>query len=509
MPKAVIYARFSSHNQREESIEQQVAECKAFAAAKNLTVIDIYSDSAISGRSDRRPQFQRLRRDASKNIFEYIIAYKSSRIARNMLNALNFEVEMTKQGVTVLYAKEEFGDNAAGRFALRTMMSVNQFYSENLGEDIKRTQADNAQNCRANGPAPFGYKSDADGHFVIDEPAAKLIQEIFARIAAGELYVTIINDFNRRGLKTSRGTPWTKNSFQSILSNERYMGIYIFDGVRVPGGMPQIIEPNLYQEVQQAVKNRKKKSAASEYQLTGKLYCGECGEYMVGMCGTGKSGNVYYYYACSGHRNGSGCKKTSVGRDQIETAVAKSLCEKIMSDDIINQIADEVMDYQRKHKDNPEIKALEAQKADTEKSIKNILAAIEAGIITASTKARLMELEAEQTKITEQLAVLTTDQINVTRDQVVGYLKSYRGGDIDDKKYRMKLFQTFLTAVYVYDDRLKVVFDPLGGGNNCVDITLDDISGMGDGVRLCATLGHHIGLRRTPYIVFMVSLVTK
>lgn len=153
MPKAVIYARFSSHNQREESIEQQVAECKAFAAAKNLTIVDIYSDSAVSGRSDRRPQFQRMRRDASKNIFEYIIAYKSSRIARNMLNALNFEVEMTKHGVTVLYAKEEFGDNAAGRFALRTMMSVNQFYSENLAEDIKRSQADNAQQCRADCPA--------------------------------------------------------------------------------------------------------------------------------------------------------------------------------------------------------------------------------------------------------------------------------------------------------------------------------------------------------------------
>lgn len=510
MPKAVIYARFSSHNQREESIEQQVAECRAFAAAKNLTVIDIYADSAISGRSDRRPQFQRMRRDASKNIFEYIIAYKSSRIARNMLNALNFEVEMTKHGVNVLYAKEEFGDNAAGRFALRTMMSVNQFYSENLGEDIKRTQADNAQQCRANGPAPYGYKSGEDGHFVIDEPAAKIVREIYARVAAMESYSSIIADLNARGLRTSTGRAWHKNSFKCILGNERYKGIYIFNGTRVPGGMPQIIDEQLFEEVKIAMSSRaKKKNPASEYQLTGKLYCGECGEYMIGMCGTGKSGNVYYYYACSGHRTGSGCKKTSVGRDQIETAVAKALCEKIMSDEIIEQIADEVMDYQRKHKDNPEIKALEAAKAENSKSIKNILAAIEAGIITESTKSRLMELEAEQTKITEQLAALTTDQINVTRDQVIGYLKSYRGGDILDEKYRMQLFQTFLVAAYVYNDRIKIVFDPLGGNTNSVDITLEEIDEIGDSVRLCATLGHQNSLGRTLYIIYTVPFVRQ
>ena len=240
MSKAVIYARFSSHNQRDESIEQQVAECQAFAKANSLTVIDVYADAAISGRSDRRPQFQRLRRDAGKKLFDTIIAYKSSRIARNMLNALNFEVEMTKNGVNVLYAKEEFGNTAAGRFALRTMMSVNQFYSENLGEDIKRTQADNAQNCKSNGPAPFGYQSGADGRFEIDEPRAQIVREIYARVAAGETIASISAGLNARGLKTRTGGKWGRSSYGAILGNERYLGIYIFDGIRTEGGMPQI-----------------------------------------------------------------------------------------------------------------------------------------------------------------------------------------------------------------------------------------------------------------------------
>lgn len=161
-----------------------------------------------------------------------------------------------------------------------------------------------------------------------------------------------------------------------------------------------------------------------------------------------------------------------------------------MNDEIIDQIADEVMEYQRRHKDQPEIKMLEEQKAENAKAIKNILAAIEAGIFTESTKARLMELEAESTKISEQLALLTADQINVTRDQVVGYLKSFRGGDVSDRQYRMQLFQTFLVKVFVFNDRLKIVFDPLGSGKNEVDVTLDDVAGSGDGVRLSSPVGH-------------------
>ena len=126
---AVIYARFSSHNQREESIEQQVAECKVFAAQQGLEIIEVYADAAQSGRTENRSQFLRLQRDAKKGKFSNIIAYKSNRIARNMVNALTFENDMEKLGVKLFYAKEEFGNNAAGRFALRMMMNVNQFYS--------------------------------------------------------------------------------------------------------------------------------------------------------------------------------------------------------------------------------------------------------------------------------------------------------------------------------------------------------------------------------------------
>ena len=153
---AVIYARYSSHAQKDVSIEQQVAECEEYAAANNLEVIEVYADRHLTGRSDRRPEFQKMMRHAEKKQFQVIISYKSNRIARNMLHALMYEDKLSKFGIRVVYVKEEFGDNAAGRFALRTMMNVNQFYSENMAEDIKRGLK---HNCMVtNGHLPLGYK---------------------------------------------------------------------------------------------------------------------------------------------------------------------------------------------------------------------------------------------------------------------------------------------------------------------------------------------------------------
>lgn len=153
----VIYARYSSHNQREESIEQQVEECLQFADANNIKIVRVYADKAISGKTDKRPQFQHMMRDAEKREFSVVVAYKSNRIARNMLNALSYEDKLGRFGIETLYAKEEFGNTAAGRFALRSMMNINQFYSENLAEDVRRGMRDNAENCKVNGIIPYGY----------------------------------------------------------------------------------------------------------------------------------------------------------------------------------------------------------------------------------------------------------------------------------------------------------------------------------------------------------------
>ena len=505
---AVIYARFSSHNQRDESIEQQIAECKAYALQNNLDVTDIYSDSAQSGKSDKRTQYQKLLRDAKKGKFQCIIAYKSSRIARNMFNAMSFENEMEKYGVKVFYAKEEFGNNAAGRFALRTMMNVNQFFSENMGEDIKRNQADNALKCRANGPASYGYKRGEDGRFVVDENTAPIVQEIFTRVSNGEPFVDIQADLNERGVKTRTGKQWQKSSFSTIINNERYLGIYIFDNVRIEGGMPQIIDKELFYKVQDKLKNKKNPQGRhrenGDYILTGKLFCGHCGESMIGMSGTSKSGALHYYYICNGKRIKKNCEKKAVRRDYIETEIARGLREYLLNDETIEWIADIVEDYQRQHRNNPEILMLKKELEQISKSITNIMTAIEQGIITTTTKARLLDLEAEQANIKAKLALSDSKAFDVTREQVIAYHQLFREGNISDKEYQKKLFDAFLVAAYVYDNNVKLICAPFGDTNKSIDIVLEDlgVESFGefvdcDCVRIEECTGHQTRVRRT------------
>lgn len=472
----VIYARYSSANQREESIEQQIAECRSFAETNGITVTEIYADAAQTGRNEKRTAYQKLLRDAKKGTFRYILAYKSSRIARNMFNALQFENEMERRGIEVLYAKEEFGNNAAGRFALRTMMNVNQFYSENMGEDVKRALDDNARQCKMNSVPPYGYRKGEDGRFALDEETAPIAREIFERVAAGEEYASIIRDLNHRGLRTRQGNEWKRTSFSGILPNERYTGVYLYGDVRIENGMPAIIGKELFDEVQRVMKERGKVKGRhnpnSEYLLTGKIYCGICGDHMMGVSGTSHDGTTHHYYACAGQWNKKGCNKKAVRRDWIEGLTASVVKEYIMTDDMIRWITDQVMEYQKKNEEASERKLLEEQLRSTEQSIGNMVKAIEMGIITESTKARLDELETCKANLKHQLAVLKSQEITVTREQVTAWLESFRDGDISSQEYRRELFKSFLKAVYVYDDKLRIVFDIDDDTEKSVDFVL-------------------------------------
>ena len=481
----VIYARFSSHNQREESIEQQVAECRAFAASNGITIIGVYSDEARSakakGRSDRRPDFQRLRRDVEKGKFSIILAYKSNRIYRDMLHALVFEEEVSKYGVKILYAKEEFGNNAAGRFALRSMMNVNQFHSENMAEDIRRNQADNARNCKSNGPAPYGYQSDKEGHFVLVEDQAAVVREIFERTAKGDAFVDIADELNRRGIKTRQGNTWGKSSFQTILRNERYLGVYIFDDTRIEGGMPAIISKELFMAVQQKLSTKKNPQGrhrdTGDYLLTGKLYCGDCGEHMIGKSGTARNGSVHYYYSCTGHLSGK-CEHKAIRRDMAERKIAAAIRDKIMREDAINWIADQVDAYKRKHKESAKLRALSKQLSSVKKSEANLLSAIEQGIISKTVTDRMRELEAEEKDLSCKIVLERSRTFRVTREQVITWLRSLAGGDVNDPQYRRTLFDNFLIRAYLYDGKpARLILNLFGDQSSVVDCDPSTLSG--------------------------------
>ena len=477
----VIYARYSSHNQKEESIEQQVEECMSFAAMNGIKIIHVYADKAISGRTDKRPQFQHLMRDAEKREFSVVVAYKSNRIARDMLNALKYEDKLGKYGIETMYAKEEFGNTAAGRFALRTMMNVNQFYSENMAEDIRRGMLDNAENCKVNGALPLGYVSGSDGRYAIDPEEAAIVQEIYDRVLDGVSFTEIANDLNGRGIRTKHGGLWNKNSFHRLLTNDVYIGVYRHSGVVKEGGVPPILEREVFIAMQKHLETKKNPRGRhrenGEYLLTGKLHCGECESFMIGVSGTSKTGARHYYYTCNGRRTGSSCKKENVRRDYIEYTVAAITQQIVFKDDIIDWIATEAVELAKESNGQDQIEALEQELAENHKATKNIMSAIEQGIITATTKNRLLELEADSAALEQaiQKAKAISKGKLIDKDRVVYFLTSLREGNLKDKTYQKRLIDTFVRAVYLWDDRICIDYY-YAGSNSTVKYSLAEIA---------------------------------
>lgn len=456
----VIYARYSSHNQKEESIEQQIAECTEFAEKNGIRIIGIYADKAVSGRSDRRPNFQRMMRDAEKRHFQIVVAYKSNRIARNMLNALQYEAKLDSFGIKTLYAKEEFGNTAAGRFALRTMMNVNQFYSENMGEDIKRGMVDNATECKVNGMLPLGYVKGEDGKYAIAADEAAVVREIYDSVLKDIPLAEIARSLNQRGIRTKLGRDWNKNSFHILLKNDNYIGVYRHSGVVVEDGIPPILDKEVFEAVQEKLTNKKKtagrRSANGEYLLTGKLFCGYCGSYMIGVSGTGENGTVHNYYQCQKRHAEGRCEKKNVRRNFIEKLIARLTQDYILQDDTIEWIADSTMSFQAMARRESGVAQLERDLADNRKVAKNIMAAIEQGIITETTKARLLEVEGTIHDLERSLSIAKAASQPIERERVVFSLEQMREGNVGSKEHQKKLIDTFVKSVTLWDDRIQI-----------------------------------------------------
>ncbi|MBQ9662079.1 MAG: recombinase family protein [Oscillospiraceae bacterium] len=460
---AVLYGRYSSHNQRDVSIEQQFEACEKYAEGTGLQIVARYADRAISGRTDNRPQFQKMMQDAHKGEFDYVLAWKSNRLGRNMLQALVNESKLADLGVKVLYVEEDFDDTAAGRFALRSMMNVNEFYSEAMAEDIKRGLMDNAAKCKVNGKLPLGYKRGPDGSYAIDEDAAAIVQEIYQRVIDGWGLTEIMSDLNRRGVKTATGAPWRLQSFDKLLQNEQYTGVYKYSSVRTEGGIPVIIEKKDFDKVQKILLHKKnprgKQRRNAEYLLSGKVFCGKCGSPMGAQCGTARDGTKRGYYMCNRRRYEHACDKKNVRQVDLEQAVCNAIRAEIMNDKVIDQIISGYSVVYEDAMDQTKRNALQADLDDVNARLKNILNAVEAGIFNDTTQQRMLELNEARRDIEEAIRLDEEANDFPTPDEVRFNLLELRKGDLDDATYMRDLVNTFVNAIFVYDDYLRIRFN--------------------------------------------------
>lgn len=477
MTPAVIYARYSSTNQREESIEGQLRECHRYAQQCGFTVVKEYTDSAISGRSDDRPAFQRMIREAESGAFEAVIVWKLDRFARNRHDSAVYRYQLKKCGVKIYSAMEAISEGPEGIILEGLMESLAEYYSANLSENIKRGCYDSALKRKVFGKPPLGLRKGDDGTYEIDPATAPVVRRIFEEYAAGMSCAEILRGLNCDGIKTSRGTPFTQNSFHRMFVNEKYIGIYDFMGVRDEHGIPPIIDMDLWQKVQDMVRRVKPRrrhqnpqTVPEPYLLTAKLFCGHCGSAMTGESATSKTGQIFRYYSCNGtkSRSRNGCKKKRVPKDWIESEVIRILMDEILDDTFIEELTDHFMKVQREDRDSDLLASYQTQLKDTTRKIENVNRAIAEGVWSSSTRDTLIELEQTRDRLSEAIAALQVRPPEIKRETVLSYLQAVKSGEVSH--LRDKMIDIFIRRIYLFDSDdgsgMKAVFDLSLDGSN-------------------------------------------
>lgn len=456
--RAVIYARYSSHNQREESIDGQLRECKAFAKRNDIKVIDEYIDRALSGKTDNRPAFQKLIKDSDKGKFDVVIMYTLDRFARNRYDSAVYKAKLKKNGVKVLYAKQEISDSPEGIILESVLEGMAEYYSENLRQGVKRGLHENALKGYVNGVPQFGYKKGEDKKLHIEEAEARIVRIVFSKYAEGLSVAEIIKFLNEKGFKNRKNESFGSNAIYNMLKNIRYTGVYKYDKVVLDGGIPVIIDKKLFKAVQERFpvnsKLSGKNKAKEEYLLTGKLFCGHCNSLMIGESGTSKSGKTYRYYKCASRKRNvkNGCDKKTVNKSKLERFVVSVTAQKVLTDKNIEIISERVFELiEKERKDTSFLSALKSNLKDTNKKIDNLMVAIEQGIITPTTKQRLTSLEEEKEDLEYRINKEQIKKPAITREHIQYWLRSFKEGDLEDENYQKQIINTLVNSVYLRD----------------------------------------------------------
>lgn len=478
---AVVYARYSSHGQTEQSIEGQLAAAKTYAAAKGYTIVHEYIDRAMTGRNDNRDEFQYMLSDTAKKQFQVIIVWKVDRFGRNREEITFNKYRCKKNGVRVEYVAENVPDSAEGVILESVLEGMAEYYSLQLSQNVKRGLLESAKKHHViGGHLPLGYNMGPDKTFVIDPKTAPTVKLIFDMYAAGSTVTEVIAYLNEHGYRTKAGKPFTRNSLSVVLKNEKYIGIYEYkDIIRDEDAVPAIVDKETFYKVQEMLKiNRRMPShrwSYTDYLLTDKIFCGHCGSGMVGESGFGKMGVKYSYYMCVKRRKEKSCKKKPVRADRIEELVLTEIQKLVQNDEMIEFIAENTWQYYlAQDADQEQIRILQEQLADADKGIGNLVRSIEAGIFNDVIKSRMEELEAQRTALKKALADKELARgFKLTKEHILYFLEKFKTLDFKDRDCQKRLVNTFVNAIFVYDDHIKLTFNFSDNPGNT--ITLVDL----------------------------------
>ncbi len=504
---AVVYARYSSHRQGEQSIEGQLSEAYRYAADHDLKIVREYIDRAMTGRNDNREQFQEMLKDTAQKQFSTIILWKIDRFGRNREEIAFNKYRCKKNGVKVVYVAESIPDSPEGVILESVLEGMAEYYSLQLSQNVLRGRKASAEKCQfVGGSCPLGYVVDPKTKkLTIDPNTAPTVKLIFDLYSGGKTVAEIVSDLNSRGLRTAKGGKFTKNSLHSVLKNEKYIGVYTYkDLVRVENGVPAIIDFERFGKVQEMLKINKKAPwrtwSRADYILTDKLFCGCCGSKMFGESGTSKTGKKHNYYICAKRKRDHTCKKRAVRQELIENIVLENVVAILQNEEKLNFIVDGVYEYYKKQqKDNDLSSALQTKLKEVDKAQANIMKAIEAGLFSPVTKTRMEELDAQRAEIEDEIAgIEITKSMQLTRESIMYFLCQMRDKSLKDSECQKQLINTFVNAIFVYDDKIKIGFNYSEDDRTVVLTDMDSAESEGKEFGCCAPRSTKMIAGRTP-----------
>ncbi|MDD3187799.1 MAG: recombinase family protein [Bacilli bacterium] len=494
----VIYARYSSHSQTEQSIEGQLKECYEFARKNDYIVIGEYIDRAITGTSDNRPEFKKMIDDSSKKQFSGVIVYQFDRFARNRYDSATYKNKLKKNGVRVFSARENISEDASGILVEGLLESMAEYYSAELSQKITRGMEINASKFLHTGGnnLSLGFKIDEEKKYQIDEETAPIVKKIFEMYIDGTTMAEIIRYLNIHNYKTSRNKEFNKNSIRKILLNKRYIGTYIYKDKEAPNAIPRIINDEVFNKAQEIMfKNKKapaRARAKAEYLLTTKLFCGHCKEMMTGISSTSHTGRKYNYYSCKNAIK-KVCNKKKIGKDQIENLIVLKARE-FLTKENISIIAKQVFNYCEKEKDNSILKQLNKALKDNQKKYDNLIKAVSECDIEGVRKSLYLEvqkIEQLNKEINKEILKEEGTFNSITEKQIQFFLMQIQKGNIEDIRYKKMLINILVNKIYLYDDNAIIIFNTQ---NQQLEIKLDLLENI-EKVLLKGDELHHICFR--------------
>ena len=473
--RAVIYARFSSDMQREESIEAQVRACKDYCRRKHYVVTDVYVDEAKSARDVlKRDAYNQMMADAIAHKFDVIIFHKIDRNARNEFNYYSFKHTLSTLGIGYEYAAQNIDFSPEGQMMENMLVGFAAYYSRNLAKETKKGLNENAYKAQFNGgKPPLGYKI-VDKQYVIEPTEAEAVKLIFTMYISGHGYGSIAHALAAKGFKTREGKNFGKNSLYDILANEKYTGTYTFnktnrkenrprnmhidspadDFIRIEDAIPSIISKNDFKMAQEIKQHNKKKAgsykAKAHYLLSGKIFCGHCGSTMTGHRTTSHK-REYIYYNCNRHERivTERCPQSRLSRDAVEKLILEKIEKEIFSpiakENISRFLSKEYENFVKTVSEKTSI--LASEKATAERKLNNLYELVENGEADEFIIGRINKLKTEikiiQNKINNNNS--SKKMRIITQQEILDILNNlhedvYSNKDIDAQQILINLF---------------------------------------------------------------------